>query len=102
MKKIFYKGRFVFFPLLAAAFLSIVGYVVMWLWNALLPEILGVNVITFWQAVGIFILSKILFGFGRGGRMGQSWKRGRMAERVKEMTPEEREVFRAKMERWKC
>eukprot|EP01031_Cornospumella_fuschlensis_P021719 gene21719-26617_t len=50
----------------------------MMLWNNLLPEILGVRSITFWQAMGIFILSKILFGFGKGGKMGSSWKRGRM------------------------
>jgi hypothetical protein len=39
------------------------------LWNCLLPEILGVKSITFWQAMGILILSKILFGgfhFGKG------------------------------------
>src|SRR5687768_2981943 len=102
MKKIFYKGRFVFFPLLGIAFLSLIGYVVMILWNNLLPEIVGVNTITFWQAVGIFILSKILFGFGKGGGMRPSWKRGRMADRLKEMTPEEREQFKEKMQNWRC
>lgn len=102
MKKIFYKGRFVFFPLIGIAFLSLVSYVVMLLWNNLLPEILGVRAITFWQAMGIFILSKILFGFGKGGKMGSSWKRERMAERFKEMTPEEQEQFKAKMQHWKC
>ncbi|WP_139377444.1 hypothetical protein [Daejeonella lutea] len=103
MKKIFYKGRFVFFPLIAIAFLSLVSYVVMILWNNLLPEILGVKTITFWQAMGIFILSKILFGFGKGGgRMGSSWKRRRMEERVKRMTPEEREQFKEKMQNWRC
>lgn len=103
MKKIFYKGRFVFFPLIAIVFLSLVSYVVMILWNNLLPEILGVKTITFWQAMGIFILSKILFGFGKGGgRMGSSWKRRRMEERVKHMTPEEREQFKEKMQNWRC
>lgn len=102
MKKIFYKGRFVFFPLIGIAFLSLVSYVVMLLWNNLLPEILGVTAITFWQAMGIFILSKILFGFGKGGKMGSSWKRGRMAERFKEMSPEEQDQFKAKMQHWKC
>ncbi|HQS05338.1 MAG: hypothetical protein B7X86_17425 [Sphingobacteriales bacterium 17-39-43] len=102
MKKIFYKGRFVFFPLIGIAFLSLVSYVVMLLWNNLLPEILGVRAISFWQAMGIFILSKILFGFGKGGKMGSSWKRSRMAERFKEMSPEEQEQFKAKMQHWKC
>ncbi len=36
--------------------------VLMWLWNLLLPVIFGIKMITFWQAVGLLILSKILFG----------------------------------------
>ena len=38
------------------------GYVVMWLWNWLLPGLFGFKVITFWQGVGIVILSRIIFG----------------------------------------
>ena len=103
MKEIFYKGRFVFFPIIGAALLSLVSYVVMILWNNLLPEILNVNAITFWQAMGIFILSKILFGFGKGGgRMGGGWKRQRMAEKFKQMTPEQQEQFKEKMRHWRC
>lgn len=99
MKKVFYKGRFVFIPVIAAAFLSLVSFVVMQLWNNLLPGILHASVITFWQAMGIFILCKILFGFGKGGRMGGGppWMRNRMQERFKNMTPEEKEQFKAKM-----
>lgn len=99
MKKIFYKGRFVFIPIVAAAFLSLISFVVMQLWNNLLPGILHVSVITFWQAMGIFILCKILFGFGKGGRMGGGtpWMRNRMQERFKNMTPEEKEQFKVKM-----
>ena len=36
------------------------GFIVMSLWNAILPVVLGVKVITFWQALGILVLSKIL------------------------------------------
>lgn len=103
MKQVFYKGRFFFIPLGAAAFLSIVSYLVMQLWNHLLPEILHVNTIDFWQAMGLFILSKILFGFGGGGgKMGGPWSKGRMAERFKNMSPQEKEKFKEKMQRWKC
>jgi hypothetical protein len=102
MKQIFYRGRYIFFPLIGIAFLSLVSYVVMQLWNHLLPDILNANTINFWQAMGLFILCKILFGFGKGGRMGPPWKRGRMAERFKEMSPEEREQFKEKMKLWKC
>jgi len=38
------------------------GYAVMWLWNWLLPGLFGFKVITFWQGVGIVILSRIIFG----------------------------------------
>jgi hypothetical protein len=98
MRTFFYKGRFIFIPLGIAAFLSLTGFVVMSLWNYLLPAILHVGAITFWQAIGIFILCKILFGFGRGGhKAGAPWMRHRMEERFKNMTPEEKEKFKEKM-----
>ena len=73
------------------------GFVTMNLWNGLMPAIFGLKVITFWQALGLLLLAKILFGgFHRhvGGR--REWKR-HMAERFANMTPEEREKFRAGM-----
>lgn len=107
MRKVLYRGRFIFIPLAVAAFLSLISFVVMNLWNYLLPGILHVGFISFWQAMGIFILCKILFGFGKGGhRGGPPWMRHKMAERFKNMTPEEREKFKEKWgkrcghERW--
>ena len=38
------------------------GFIVMWLWNWLMPEIFGLTTITYWQAVGLFILAKFIFG----------------------------------------
>jgi hypothetical protein len=105
MKRIFFKGRFIFIPIAVAAFLSLISYVVMQLWNALLPAILHVGVITFWQAMGIFILCKILFGFGkgRGGWGGKGpWMRQRMEEHYKQMTPEQKECFKQKMSDRMC
>jgi len=99
MKSFFYRRRFIFIPFGVAAFLTVISFVVMTLWNNLLPQILHVGVITFWQAMGIFVLCKILFGFGKGGGPGKgAWMRHRMQEKFKNMTPEEREKFRAKME----
>ena len=75
----------------------IVGFVTMNLWNWLMPAIFGLKLITFWQALGLLILGKILFGGIHrhgGGRPG--WKRP-MQERFANMTPEEREQFRAGM-----
>ena len=42
------------------------GFVIMWLWNWLMPDIFGLTTLTYWQAVGLFILSKILIGCGGG------------------------------------
>ena len=51
----------------------VAGFVVMHLWNWLMPSIFGLRTITFVQAVGLLVLSKILLGgFHRhaGGRHG--------------------------------
>jgi MFS family permease len=49
-------------------FILLGGLVVQWLWNWLLPDIFGLRQITFWQALGLLALCRILFGsFGRGG-----------------------------------
>jgi len=89
------------FALLATAAIALFGFVVMSLWNWLTPPLFGWRLITFWQALGLLILCKILFGGFRGrpgGRM--HWKR-RMMERWEHMTPEEREKFRTGM-RGRC
>ena len=90
--------RFLAFGLLFGALL---GWVVMSLWNALLPGILGVSAITFWQALGLLLLSRILFGrygggWGRGpGARGEGrhW-REKMAGRWQQLTPEQREQMK--------
>lgn len=78
-----------------AVFTFIGGQLVMHLWNWLTPELFGWKQIAFWQAVGLLVLCRILFGgFGmRGGGMYRSNYRRRMAERWDKMTPEERERF---------
>ena len=49
-------------------FILLGGLVVQWLWNWLLPDVFGLRQITFWQALGLLALCRILFGnFGRGG-----------------------------------
>jgi Ca2+/H+ antiporter, TMEM165/GDT1 family len=79
------------------------GLVVMSLWNAILPAVIGVKAITFIQALGILLLSKILFGgFGGGRHRGGGWRnKGKwmeMKDKFAGMTPEEREKFKAE---WK-
>ena len=45
------------------------GFIIMWLWNWIMPELFGLPMVTYWQGIGLFILSKILLGgcnFGNG------------------------------------
>jgi hypothetical protein len=86
-----------------AAFIFAGGWAVQHLWNWLLPPLFGWRVVTWWQAVGLLALCRILFGnWGGHGRGPRSRMRQRMNEKWNEkwehMTPEEREKFR---ERWK-
>ena len=93
--------RILKFVLIAALFTLLFGAVVMKLWNWLTPTLFGWHPISFWQALGILILSKILFGGFRGRPgWGPHW-RNRMMERWEQMTPEEREKFRQGM-RGRC
>ena len=85
--------------LFAAVALTVVSFIVMGLWNVLMPSIFAVRAISFWQALGLLILSKILFGgFRPSGGPGSRW-RGRMRERWEKMTPQEREKFKQGMRR---
>ena len=72
------------------------GEVVMHLWNWLLPALFGWRQVTFWQALGLLALCRILFGgFGfSGSHHSSSRQRRRMYERWEQMTPEEREKIR--------
>jgi hypothetical protein len=90
---------------MAAIAFVLFGYVVERLWNGLMPAIFGLRTITWLQALGLMILGKILFGgFHRHSRCGgrRGWGR-QMGERWAQMTPEEREKFRAGIRgRWGC
>ena len=84
-----------------ALFTFIGGEIVMHLWNWLLPALFGFRQVGFWQALGILVLCRILFGgFGLHGS-GRSRMGRRMTERWEQMTPEERERFRQGM-RGRC
>ena len=70
------------------------GWLVSALWNWLMPALFGFGVITFWQALGLFLLGRILLGGlrGFGGHRGYRHHR-RMHERWEQMTAQERESF---------
>ena len=73
--------------------------VVMLLWNAILPDIIGVKQVDYWQAFGLLILSKILFGgLGSGNRFQSRRKKMSMRKKMANMSEEERMRFR---EEWR-
>jgi Ca2+/H+ antiporter, TMEM165/GDT1 family len=78
-------------------------WIIMLLWNGILPGVItGVKVISYFQAMGILVLSKILFGGSGRGHGGGGWRNKEkwmdMKEKFSGMTPEEREKFKAE---WK-
>src|SRR5438552_999414 len=102
MKRRFGFGKAVIILICVAAFVMLFTFIVMNIWNAVLPAVLGVKVITFWQALGILVLSKILFGgFGgwrhKGDHIRHRWQQ-RMRDKWEKMTPEEKQKFQ---EQWK-
>jgi hypothetical protein len=72
------------------------GAVVMLLWNWLLPVMFGLATINFWQALGLLVLCRILFGsFGGRHGLNRHGMHGRDHIRKKwmKMTPEQRKEF---------
>lgn len=88
--------RFLLFIPLFILGVFVFGAIVMLLWNNVLAPVVHISTITFWQALGILVLSKILFGGFRGGGWGsrRSYWRQRMMQKWDNMTPEEREKFK--------
>lgn len=88
---------------LGALAIFLISYLVMYLWNWLLPEIFGVPDITFIQALGLLILSKLLFGTfqkcGDGHHHHGAW-RNKFKERYQQMSEEEKKRFRDRFGRY--
>ena len=88
------------FLVLVLAVITALSFVVMSLWNALIPALFHGPIVTFWQAVGLLVLSKILFGGfrGRGGHgwHGRRWRGEMWRQKWESMTPEERDRLRAR------
>jgi hypothetical protein len=99
--KRFLKG--VGFVGIAVVAAFVVGCIVMLLWNALVPELFNGPAITYWQAVGLLVLSHVLFrACGHHGHHchRDGWLR-RFEHRYSSLTPEEREKLRETLrERW--
>ena len=103
-----FRGKRVFFIPIIVIGIFIFSGAVMLLWNAVLPAaITGVHIITFWQAMGILVLSKILFGGLKGlHNHGHEHHRRHMERDLREkwmqMEPEERKKMAEEMRaEWK-
>ena len=94
--------RVLIVAVLAFTVMFLVGWLVMSLWNWLLPGLFGFKAIGYWQAVGLMVLSRLLFGGFRamGGR-GRDRHGRQFVQEWGKMTPEERERFRERLRgRW--
>ena len=96
-KKLFWIAPVAILGMVLFAFVG--GEIIMHIRNWLLPQITGWRQITFWQAMGLLALCRILFGgLGWRGHHVRSHMRHRWEQRWDQMTPEEREKVR---ERWR-
>lgn len=100
-------GKIAACVLLGITVIFVVGFITMQLWNWLIPSLFHGPIITIWQALGLLLLSKLLF-WGFGGGKGQhhsdrkkAFWRARWQQKFASMTPEERELVKQKMkEKW--
>lgn len=87
-------------PLVVAGgliFVALGGALVQMLWNWLMPALFGWPALTFWQALGLLALCRILFG-GLGAHGGPGARaRRRVAERLDHLSPETRERIRERL-----
>lgn len=98
MKNLSCKFRLLI-PLIILGIAALLALAVLGLWNGVLTDVLDVKAITYWQALGILVLARILFGGfpRRGGGFGPPWMRYRMMRQWQSMTPEQREQMRQEM-----
>lgn len=76
------RWRFLAIPVIAAAFVLVISFLVMQLWNYTLPSLTGISEITLWQAMALFFLCKILFGFSGPHKGGKHFRRDVLRERI--------------------
>ena len=88
--------RYKFFPLIFIGLFFLAGYVVMLLWNSILPEITSAQPVNYWQAMGLLVLCRILFGGFKNSGYGHRHKPAHWREKWENMTEEERTSMRKK------
>jgi len=95
--------KFLLIPFGIAAMVLLLGAAVQYLWNNILTPVVGVGTLTFWQAAGLLVLCRLLFGGmgGKGGGWNSNARRGRWANprnHWMNMSEEERARFK---EEWR-
>jgi len=61
--KVFKVIGFILLGIIGVTALAILfGFIVMWLWNALMPAIFNLPEVSYWQAVGLVVLAHVFFG----------------------------------------
>lgn len=93
-------GKFLF-PIFFIGVIFLVAAIVMYLWNAIVPGVLPAKPISYWQAMGLFILSRLLFGgfrFGRRGHRSLHAEKPEWRDKWMNMSEEEKQKLK---ETWK-
>ncbi len=92
------RKRWILFPLIGAAALFVFSLAVMLLWNGVLTSVVAVRSVSLWQAMGLLVLAKILFGGFHGPHRRPPWMRhGPGGESWCDLTPDERARLRDAM-----
>ena len=99
-----------FYGLMIATIIALVAAffagVFMYLWNWLVPELFNGPVLNFWQAIGLIVLAKMIFGFGshnkRSWHKASGWK-SNWKDRCANLSEEDKEKWKSHfMNKWNC
>lgn len=103
MRTMAYRRRRIFIAPIIILALAVFSALTMALWNALMPVIFHLPMISFWQAAGLLILARLFFGGGRPHHNkwpGHYWRKG-LREKVANMSPEERREYFRKLHEYR-
>ncbi|MBI3232666.1 MAG: hypothetical protein HYZ42_01255, partial [Bacteroidetes bacterium] len=92
-----FNWKWIFIPFFIILAIFGFTYIVMLLWNYVFVDMYPAAELTFYKAMALLVLSKILFGGFKGGN-GFGGKANGWKNRMKNMTDEEKEAMKAE---WK-